>query len=78
MYPELMKVVEYNLSNGNTKYKTAEDNLNKLFAPIADCPDLEELFKPKFEANPEDKELVDQIIGLLDKRTTLKVSFTSL
>lgn len=70
LYPKLIEVVEHNIAQGNnvSSYKTVEDNLGKLFAPVADCPDLIDLFQPKFKANPNDAKLLATILKLMESK----------
>ncbi len=69
MYPTLMDYVDAN-RNGKkaAKYKKAEENLQKMFAPVADCPDLIGLFTPKFEATPDDVKLLKNVLKLMDAK----------
>jgi len=47
---------------------TAQKTLDKYVAPCASCDKLEELFKPKFEASPDDIKLMEKIVGMMGGR----------
>lgn len=51
-----------------SSYESAQGNLDKIFSKEAECPDLVELFTPKFEATPDDAKLRSTILKLLNKR----------
>ena len=72
MYPTLMEVVDANRNSSKEKtkkaYMSAEEKLQKMFAPVAECPDLIKLFTPKFDANPEDVKQNRNIIKLMDAK----------
>jgi len=49
-------------------YLSAQKNIDNMVGKVAgDCETLIGIFKPKFDANPDDEALLDQITGLLDK-----------
>ena len=49
-------------------YQTAQKNIDNYMGKIVpDCATLVSIFKPKFEANPSDEALLDQITKLMDK-----------
>lgn len=73
IYPELAEVAEYNIKNPSNEkyvayYQSALENLEKLFAPVADCPDLIDLFQKKFEADPSDVNMLKTALKLLDAK----------
>jgi tetratricopeptide (TPR) repeat protein len=72
LYPKLMDVVDANRSSKKPKtaelYLNAEENLAKMFAPVADCPDLIQLFEPKFNDDSENLKLNKNIIKLMDAK----------
>lgn len=76
-YPKLSEVTKFNMA-GSAKqdvkeaYKTAQENLDALFSPVADCPDLIKLYTPKFEASPNDTGLLETITRILDKKDCTK------
>ena len=49
-------------------FATAQKTLDKYVAPCASCDKLEELFKPKFEASPDDVKLMEKIVGMMGGR----------
>jgi hypothetical protein len=49
-------------------FATAQKTLDKYIAPCASCDKLEELFKPKFEASPDDIQLMEKIVGMMGGR----------
>jgi len=49
-------------------FVTAQKTLDKYVAPCASCDKLEELFKPKFEATPDDVKLMEKIVGMMGGR----------
>lgn len=71
IYPTLSDVAQYNIKN-NPKYASgyekASENLDNYFSKVAECPDLIELYKPKYEANPTDTNLIKQMLVLLERR----------
>jgi tetratricopeptide (TPR) repeat protein len=46
----------------------ARNNVEKLFEPYATCEDLISIYKPKFDANPNDLTLLKKITKILDKK----------
>jgi len=72
LFQQLSDVVDYNMINGDEKskkrYTTAQANLEKMFGSIATCPDLVEIYQPKFEATPTDTVLLKAILKIFDKR----------
>lgn len=48
--------------------KTAENNINGLFDPWADCEQIIKIYTPKFDANKEDIEWLAKLVGLMDKK----------
>lgn len=78
LYPKLSETVRINITaagKDSTKkegFKVAQENLDALFSPVADCPDLIKLYSPKFQANPNDTTLLETITRLLDKKDCTK------
>ncbi len=72
LYPRLMDVVDANRTAKKPKtveiYLNAEENLAKMFAPVADCPDLIQLFEPKFTEDPENIKQNRNILKLMDAK----------
>lgn len=57
---------------GNEKkeneYINIMGNIENTFEPFAQCPDLVRIYQQKYDAAPEDVELLKKIVGLLDKK----------
>lgn len=69
-YDRAIDIVEYNLVNkpqDSIYYVPSRANIEILFEPFASCENLVRIFKPRFEANPEDPELLTRITEMLDK-----------
>ncbi len=75
-YTRLMDIVEYNIKvnteMANEKllnnFNATKEKLDSAVQPYANCEDLVRIFQPKFDANPNDVELLTKISNLLDKR----------
>lgn len=70
LYNQLIQICESNISNGgkdNDNYESAKDALNKLFIEDIkpDCATMVSILKPKFDATPNDVELLKKIISSL-------------
>ena len=73
LYSSLSDVVDYNMQNQSSErmkkaYESAQNNIDKMFGSVAECPDLLEIYTPKFEATPSDEKLLRQILKVMDKR----------
>lgn len=72
LYPKVVAVIDYNMANGSESakkgYETAQSNIDKMFSNVAECPDLIEVYTPKFDATPKDEALLRQILKFLDKQ----------
>jgi tetratricopeptide (TPR) repeat protein len=69
LYPKLSEVCKYNVSvKKKDIYNKVQENLDALFAPVADCPDLIKIYTPKFQANPADTSLLETIVKVLEKK----------
>jgi len=73
LYSSLGDVVDYNLQNQTSErmkaaYQSAQDNIDKMFGSVAECPDLIEIYSSKFKATPNDEKLLRQILKVMDKR----------
>ncbi len=67
LYGELSEIVAANKGKeGEEGYKKAQEAIDQIFGKIATCTDLVEIFTPRFEADPNDEELLENIIGLLE------------
>ena len=75
-YSRLMEIVDYNIKvnteMANEKllnnFNATKSNLDVAVQPYANCEDLVRIYKPKFDANPEDVELLTKISNVLEKR----------
>ncbi len=73
-YEKLSEIADYNIKHyaDNEKKKNgyikAQEYLDQKVAPCASCDKLEELYKPKVEANPEDMDLIKKAVKMLDGR----------
>jgi len=69
-YDRAMDIIEDNLKNKpqeTAAYIPSRNNIELLFEPYASCENLVRIFKPRFEANPKDPELLDKITDMLEK-----------
>ncbi len=75
-YSRLMEIVDYNI-NVNTEmanekllnnFNATKGNLDVAVQPYANCEDLVRIYQPKFDANPNDVELLTKIAETLEKR----------
>jgi tetratricopeptide (TPR) repeat protein len=80
IYPSVKAVADYNISNQKSEknkknYQTAAENILNIFKPVAECPDLVEVFKPKFEAEPDNMNLLKDILSLFDAKECTALPF---
>jgi len=69
LYGPCSDVVDHNKAGAYASaYEQAQANIDKMFSTVAECPDLVEIYKPKFYATPKDEKLLRQILKLFDKR----------
>ena len=72
LFPKLSNVVVHNLEK-STKEKDKENwikvaaVLEQIFSKYAGCPELVKIYTPKYEANPEDTNVLVQIIAFFEK-----------
>lgn len=75
-YDRLSGIVDFNIK-ANTEaanekllnnFNTTKANLDAAVQPYANCEDLVRIYQPKFDANPNDVELLKKISAILDKR----------
>ena len=75
-YSRLMEIVDHNIK-ANTEaanekalnnYNATKANLDVAVQPYANCEDLVRIYQPKFDANPNDVELLTKIAEVLEKR----------
>jgi tetratricopeptide (TPR) repeat protein len=69
-YDRAMNIIEHNLVHkpqDSIYFVPSGNNIEILFEPFANCENLVRIFQPRFEANPEDPELLARITEMLDK-----------
>ena len=70
-YVAVSDIISYNMTN-NEKYakyyKTAQTNVENIFAPYASCDDLIKVFKERLEIGTDNISLLKKITSLLDKK----------
>jgi tetratricopeptide (TPR) repeat protein len=62
-------IIEYNLEHNSEDaryYNPAKNNIRSMFEPYATCESLAQVFGPRFDANPEDVELLQRITEMLE------------
>ena len=62
-------IIEYNLEHNPEDarfYNPAKNNIRSMFEPYATCESLAQVFGPRFEADPENIELLERITEMLD------------
>ncbi len=67
-YDKIMDIIDFNLEhNPDDKrfFEPAKGQIDNMFEPFASCENIITLFKPRFEANPEDVELLENITSML-------------
>ncbi len=68
-YATAMKIAEYKLSKkpGSAQFQRLKESIDGIFSQsgAATCEALIKLFQPKYDQNPEDKELLTKIIAFL-------------
>lgn len=75
-YGRLMEIVDFNiksLADGSNEkelnnFSATKNNLDVAVQPYANCEDLVRIYQPKFDANPNDVELLTKIAETLEKR----------
>jgi len=70
VYDQLSEIVDYNVKNSKkpANWEIVKGNVDVTFEPYAKCVDLIPVFRKKFEANPEDLEMLKKITSMLDKK----------
>ena len=69
-YDRAMDYIDFNLVNNpedSVYFNPARNNIEALFEPYASCENLVKIYTPRFEANPEDPELLDKITFMLNR-----------
>ncbi len=73
-YDDCISIIDHNLkkNEGNDEelnnWEIVQNNVELMVEPFATCADLISIFKKKFEANPEDIDLLKKITKLLDDK----------
>ena len=72
LFPELSSIVVFNLEKATTekdkaKWMKVAAVLEQIFSKYAGCPELVEIYTPKYEANPSDTNILTQIIAFFEK-----------
>lgn len=69
-YDQVMNIVDYNMANNPKKkaaFANSKGNIDLTFEPYANCADLTNIYKKKFDATPDDVELLKKITKILIK-----------
>jgi tetratricopeptide (TPR) repeat protein len=67
-YDKIMDIIDFNLGNNpddRRLFEPAKGQIDNMFEPFATCDNIITLFKPRFDANPEDIELLERITSML-------------
>lgn len=67
-YDYLSGICDRQSKAGDKNFEKAQGTLDKYVAPCASCDKLEELFKPKFEADPENVDLMKKVVNMMSAR----------
>lgn len=69
LYGTCSDVVDHNMSGSlASSYDQAQSNIDKMFATVAECPDLVEIYTPQYNASPQDQVVLKKILKQFDKR----------
>jgi len=74
-YLKLSAIADWNIKNNEMRKKRYEgmlNNIESMASPFMPCDVLVDIFTPKFEANPDDIELLKKITALLEKKKCSK------
>ncbi|MBM77575.1 MAG: hypothetical protein CL846_03770 [Crocinitomicaceae bacterium] len=76
LYELLSKVCDNNIAMGNKaeKYKNVQVFVDNEVSPCASCDKLEEIYSEKYNANPEDMDLIRTIFGRLSDKKCVESS----
>jgi tetratricopeptide (TPR) repeat protein len=69
-YDRAMDYIEFSLLNNpqdSIYFNPAKSHIESLFEPYASCENLVKIFTPRFEASPEDPELLEKITVMLNR-----------
>lgn len=74
-YDQISDIIDKNLEKyegSNSRYynmwKTVQGNIENSFEPWATCEDLISIYGKKFNKNPKDKDLLNKVTNILDKK----------
>ena len=84
-YGRLMEIVDFNiksLADGSNEkdlnnFSATKNNLDVAVQPYANCEDLVRIYQPKFDANPNDVELLTKIAETLEKEDATTLNYIS-
>ena len=68
-YDMIIDIIDFNLEHNpddRRLFEPAKGQIENMFEPFATCENIITLFKPRFEANPEDIELLERITSMLN------------
>ncbi len=68
-FDRAMDIIDYNLEHNPDDarfYNPAKNNIRAMFEPYATCESLAQVFGPRFDANPNDIELLERITEMLE------------
>ncbi len=69
-YDRAIDLIEFNLENNPeaaSDFTQAKTNVEVLFDPYTSCENLVRVFGPRYEANPENTELLERITSMLER-----------
>ncbi|MFA5848650.1 MAG: hypothetical protein WC833_02115 [Bacteroidales bacterium] len=74
LYSRLTPIIEYQVKASVTEAPQAKKDIDLLFANsgVASCENIVAMFGPKFNENPNDKELISRIVRLLNDAQCFK------
>ncbi|MDD3300171.1 MAG: hypothetical protein PHV91_05015 [Bacteroidales bacterium] len=67
LYSRFSTIVDHQIASNNPDASKVKNDLDNLFVAcgVANCENIVELFTPRFDANPDDKDLASTIVSLL-------------
>ncbi len=69
VYDQCSEIVDINMEGKDSaNYAKSQQNLETFFGPFATCEDLEEIYKPRVKAAPDDVSLLKKVVNLLGKK----------
>ncbi len=67
-YNMVIDIIDFNLEHNpddRRLFEPAKGQIDNMFEPFATCENIVKLYKPRFEANPDNIELLERITGML-------------